>query len=278
MISACKPMRALMFGAAALALAVVADPAPRAAFAATSQVSITVNKAVITNGDIARRVAFLRLQRQKGDLNKLAKEQLVEESLKRQEIARAGMSVSTQDVDAAFARNEALVARGVNQSLDGVGDFGRRVADLGEAEPFALALALLLVFLGEILEGEWIDLYPAIDGEAILHAFAVVEMPERIVADRAKYAGFLQGFLGGDLIGCLVGHRPALGNDPAAGVAARQQQNLDRVRFRIQAIAQRAVLLSRRAPEHQSDIGSDAGQNGQFRSGLSLAVRDDPLS
>ncbi|OJU00688.1 MAG: molecular chaperone SurA [Rhizobium sp. 63-7] len=104
MISACKPMLALMFGAAALALAVVADPAPRAAFAATSQVSITVNKAVITNGDIARRVAFLRLQRQKGDLNKLAKEQLVEESLKRQEIARAGMSVSTQDVDAAFAR------------------------------------------------------------------------------------------------------------------------------------------------------------------------------
>ena len=104
MISACKPMRALMFGAAALALAVVADPAPRAAFAATSQVSITVNKAVITNGDIARRVAFLRLQRQKGDLNKLAREQLVEESLKRQEIARQGMSVSTQEVDAAFAR------------------------------------------------------------------------------------------------------------------------------------------------------------------------------
>lgn len=104
MVSASKPMRALMFGAAALALMLVADPAPRAAFAATSQVSITVDKSVITNGDIARRVAFLRLQRQKGDLNKLAREQLVEETLKRQEISRQGMSVSTQDVDAAFAR------------------------------------------------------------------------------------------------------------------------------------------------------------------------------
>ncbi len=103
MVSASKPMRALMFGAAALAFALVADPAPRAAFAA-SQISITVNKAVITSGDIARRVAFLRLQRQKGDLNKQARSQLIDESLKRQEIARQGMSVSTQDVDAAFAR------------------------------------------------------------------------------------------------------------------------------------------------------------------------------
>ncbi len=107
MKSASKPIRALMFGAAALAMALVVDPAARPAFAASSsssQVSITVNKSVITNGDVSRRVAFLKLQRAKGNLNKLAKEQLIDEALKRQEIARMGMSVSTQEVDAAFAR------------------------------------------------------------------------------------------------------------------------------------------------------------------------------
>ena len=105
MKSASKPIRALMFGAAALTMALVVDPAARPAFAASStQAVITVDKSVITNGDIARRVAFLKLQRAKGNLNKLAREQMIDETLKRQEIARMGMSVSTQEVDAAFAR------------------------------------------------------------------------------------------------------------------------------------------------------------------------------
>ena len=96
-------MRALLFGAAALIMASFAVPRSDVAFAA-SEVKVLVNSQVITSGDIAKRVAFLKLQRQKGDLNKLAKEQLVDETLKRAEISRLRMSVSTTDVDAAFGR------------------------------------------------------------------------------------------------------------------------------------------------------------------------------
>lgn len=96
-------MRALLFGAAALVMASFAVPSSDVAFAA-SEVKVIVNSQVITSGDIAKRVAFLKLQRQKGDLNKLAKDQLVDETLKRAEISRLRMSVSTTDVDAAFGR------------------------------------------------------------------------------------------------------------------------------------------------------------------------------
>ncbi|MGY5802648.1 peptidylprolyl isomerase [Rhizobium sp. LEGMi12c] len=103
MFSGKTPMRALLFGAAALVMASFAVPSSDVAFAA-SEVKVLVNSQVITSGDIAKRVAFLKLQRQKGDLNKLAKDQLVDETLKRAEISRLRMSVSTTDVDAAFGR------------------------------------------------------------------------------------------------------------------------------------------------------------------------------
>jgi len=103
MKSGLKPMRALVFGVAALAVSLAAQPFVPAAFAA-SQISATVNKTAITTGDVAKRVAFLKLQRTKGNLNKIAQQQLVDEFLKRQEVLRVQMSVSTQEVDAAYAR------------------------------------------------------------------------------------------------------------------------------------------------------------------------------
>ncbi len=98
-----KRMKALVLSAAILALAVGDVPVVAPAFAAT-QIQAVVNKTAITSGDIARRQAFLKLQRRTGNLAKIAKEEMVDEILKRQEIARVGMSVSTSDVDAAFAR------------------------------------------------------------------------------------------------------------------------------------------------------------------------------
>lgn len=103
MKSGLKPIRALVFGVAALAVSLTAQPFVPAAFAA-SQISATVNKTAITTGDVAKRVAFLKLQRTKGNLNKIAQQQLVDEYLKRQEVLRVQMSVSTQEVDAAYAR------------------------------------------------------------------------------------------------------------------------------------------------------------------------------
>lgn len=96
------PVRAMMLGAA-LAIAIVTVPMGNAVLAASS-VKAVVNGVAITSDDVAKRVNFLRLQHQKGDLNKMAKDQLVDETLKRQEVARVHMSVSNEDVDAAFAR------------------------------------------------------------------------------------------------------------------------------------------------------------------------------
>jgi len=93
---------------AAFAFAIFAVPMAIVPYAgqafADNTVKIVVNKTPITNDDISKRVAFLKLQRQSGNLNEKAREQLVDEALKREEIARVKMSVSTEDVDAAFAR------------------------------------------------------------------------------------------------------------------------------------------------------------------------------
>lgn len=93
--------RRLAIAMTALAASLVIDPI--VATAQTSGVAAVVNRTPITTADVSRRVAFLRLQRQKAD-SSTAREQLINETLKRQEIARVKMSVSTDDVDASFAR------------------------------------------------------------------------------------------------------------------------------------------------------------------------------
>lgn len=96
-------LRGAAFAFAIFAVPMAVVPYAGQAFA-DSTVKIVVNKTPITNDDIAKRVAFLKLQRQSGNLNEKAREQLVDEALKREEIGRVKMSVSTDDVDAAFAR------------------------------------------------------------------------------------------------------------------------------------------------------------------------------
>ncbi|MEF0939283.1 peptidylprolyl isomerase [Rhizobium sp. BR 362] len=123
MFSGKTPMRAALFGAVALVMASFALPSSDVAFAA-SEVKVVVNNTVITSGDIAKRVNFLKLQHAKGDLNKLAQQQLVDETLKRAEIARVRMSVSTTDVDNAFARFAAsnkMSPQQLGQILDKMG-------------------------------------------------------------------------------------------------------------------------------------------------------------
>ena len=96
-------LRGAAFAFAIFAVPMAAVPYTGQAFA-DATVKIVVNKTPITNDDIAKRVAFLKLQRQSGNLNEKAREQLVDEVLKREEIGRVKMSVSTDEVDAAFAR------------------------------------------------------------------------------------------------------------------------------------------------------------------------------
>ena len=63
-----------------------------------------VNGTPITSGDVAKRVNFLRLQRAKGNLNSLAKQQLVDEAIERTGVLASGTSVSNEEVEAAYAR------------------------------------------------------------------------------------------------------------------------------------------------------------------------------
>lgn len=95
--------RRIALATTALAISFIAEPTLPVAQAASEVVAV-VNKTPITNNDVARRVAFLKLQRKTGNLQKMARDELVEEALKRDEIARVKMSVSTEDVDRSFAR------------------------------------------------------------------------------------------------------------------------------------------------------------------------------
>ena len=90
----------LLAVAVALPLSLASTNAARAA----SEIKIIVNNQAITSVDIARRVAFLRLQRTGGNLGKKAREQLIEESLKLQEAARIRVLVSDAQVDASYER------------------------------------------------------------------------------------------------------------------------------------------------------------------------------
>jgi len=92
------------FGAAALLPAVSAALAktanqPKAA----NGVAVLVNGAAVTNSDIAKRVAFLKLQHRSGNLSQIAREQLIDETLRRQEITKRGIGVSAAEVDKAYA-------------------------------------------------------------------------------------------------------------------------------------------------------------------------------
>ena len=95
-------LRSLIVGALCLTLAAIAIP--QASMAAGEQIKAIVNGVIITSGDVAKRVNFLKLRRTPGNLQKQATEEMVNEVLMRTEIIRAGVSVSTDDVDAAYAR------------------------------------------------------------------------------------------------------------------------------------------------------------------------------
>jgi peptidyl-prolyl cis-trans isomerase SurA len=102
MTGAKKTAQAMIAGLAFAMLSGLAMPQAGIAFAA-SEVRVVVNGKAITSGDVAKREAFLRLQHQKADA-KTAEDQLVDQTLKEQEIGRVRMSVSKEDVDASFGR------------------------------------------------------------------------------------------------------------------------------------------------------------------------------
>lgn len=77
----------------------VSTPLP----AAASEIKVVVNGTPITDYDISRRAAFMKLQRRKVNLGEV-REELTNEALKRQELRRLNLLVGDGEVNDAFAR------------------------------------------------------------------------------------------------------------------------------------------------------------------------------
>jgi peptidyl-prolyl cis-trans isomerase SurA len=84
--------------AAAVPAAVIALPA------VASEIKYVVNNVPVTTYDIQRRAAFLKLQNRKGNLNQMAADEMVEQTLRVAEINRLGIRITDEAVDAAFKR------------------------------------------------------------------------------------------------------------------------------------------------------------------------------
>ena len=95
---------------------------------AASKIKYIVNGEAITTYDIARRAAFFRLRRIKGNSTKLATEELIEETIKMQTAKRLKMIVGGKEVEAAFnrfAKGNRMSARGLTSVLNRAGVTGR---------------------------------------------------------------------------------------------------------------------------------------------------------
>lgn len=115
-------VRSMMMGVALAAAVTIA--APVGTVQAASSVVAVVNNMPVTSGEVERRAAFLRLQRAKGNLRAMAREQMIEDALKRTEILRVRNSVSSSDVEAAFARfasSNKMTTQQLGQVLDRAG-------------------------------------------------------------------------------------------------------------------------------------------------------------
>lgn len=89
--------------------------------AAASEIRVIVNDEIVTSYDIARRAAFLRLQRRDGNATRQATEDLTEEALKRHAVRRAGIRIPDSTVNEAFAnfaRRNDMSAGQMTQVLD----------------------------------------------------------------------------------------------------------------------------------------------------------------
>ncbi len=89
--------------AAVVALSCAALPLTGAVSpAVASEIMYVVNNEAITSLDVQRRAAFLKLQRRKGNLSKMAGDEMVEQVLKQAEIRRLNIRIPDASVDAAF--------------------------------------------------------------------------------------------------------------------------------------------------------------------------------
>jgi peptidyl-prolyl cis-trans isomerase SurA len=89
---------ATLLTAAPLCLTAMIAPAQ------ASEIKYVVNNQAITSYDIQKRAAFLKLQHRPGASPKLAADDMVDQALKSQEMARRNINISKAAVDSSFAK------------------------------------------------------------------------------------------------------------------------------------------------------------------------------
>jgi len=109
-----------------LAPAVITAPvlAPSVAYAQGAEVRYIVNDTAITSYDIDRRVALLKLMGRKGNLREIANQEMVDQTLRLQEIARLRVGANDQMVNQAygqFAQSNKLSTAQMDQILSQAG-------------------------------------------------------------------------------------------------------------------------------------------------------------
>src|SRR5690606_11411616 len=115
---------------------------------------------------------------------------------------------------------------------------------LGGAEPFQPALALFGEILPHLLDPDRIDRDDAGQFAAGAEHLRIGIEPEAVLDQLAFDARLLEGLAPRALAARQALDRPALGDDPAAGVAAGDQQDLGAA-LAVTAIAEGAVLRDR---------------------------------
>ena len=68
-----------------------------------ADIRYVVNDRPVTSYDIDRRVALLKLMQRKGNLKELATQEMIDQTLRQQEMARIGMNITPAMVDQAYA-------------------------------------------------------------------------------------------------------------------------------------------------------------------------------
>lgn len=94
---------------------------PPAASAQASEIRYIVNKEAITSYDIQRRAAFLRLQNKRGNLQQMAAEEMIDQTVRNAEAKRLNINVSDEQVAGAyerFARSNKMSPAQMDQMLN----------------------------------------------------------------------------------------------------------------------------------------------------------------
>jgi len=89
---------ALFVAAGSVPLTMAVQPAQ------ASEIKYVVNNVPITSYDIQRRAAFLKLQHRKGNLNQLAADEMIDQTLRTAEMKRLGIKVTDQQIEDSFNR------------------------------------------------------------------------------------------------------------------------------------------------------------------------------